>query len=275
MENLARLRRAFKENKLMHFRAKAVSGVLAVLALSLCVCLPVQAKEKKKPQAPDVDARAVSLLEKSCHALAALNEYSFEADVTLDKVYGDGSKVQAGRRMEVRVRRPGAFRIVTDGDDIQVLSVFDGKAFSLLLPDRKAYAQLPAAMDTDALMDMLSASYGIESTLGDLISNKPCDRLKPESSYYVGKAKVAGTVCDQLFFLGKDVDWQIWLEDSATPYPRKIVITEKRQAGAPQFSAVLSNWKGGPQPAGSFEFEPPAGAVRDDAIITGKQPGKQ
>lgn len=255
--------------------AKAVCCLLAILLVS-GMGATARAKEKKRPaQEASVDQKAVGILGKSCKALADLKAYAFTADVTLDKVYGDGSKVQSGRRMEVQVLRPGAFRVATDGDDLQLLSVFDGKTFTLSLPDRKAFGQVQAPMETDALMDYLASNFGIESVLGDLLSNTPCARMTPGSSYYVGKAKVDGAVCDHLFFQGKDVDWQIWIEDSGAAFPRKIVITEKKLAASPQFSAVLTGWKTGGIGVDAFAFVPPADFARDDAIITGQKSAKK
>jgi len=123
-------------------------------------------------------------------------------------------------------------------------------------------------------MDMLAATYGIESPLGDLLSNDTCSKLKGVAGYYVGKSTVRGTVCDHLFFQGKDVDWQIWVEDGPTALPRKIVITEKKLRSSPQFIAVLSGWKTGESSQDAFVFSAPADFTRDDAVITGAKSGK-
>ncbi|WP_243358498.1 DUF2092 domain-containing protein [Fundidesulfovibrio terrae] len=248
-------------------------------ALILLLVLPGMALagkgKKQAAQSPAGDEQAARILEKSCKALTGFTGYSFKAAVTLDKVYQDGSKIQAGRTMSVSVKRPGAFSIVTEGDDFWATSAFDGKVFTLALPDRKVYGQIEAAMDTDALMDMLATRYGIESPLGDLLSNSPCTRLDSKSGFYVGKAKVDGVVCDHLFFLGKDVDWQLWIEDSPASLPRKMVITEKKQPSAPQFTAVLSDWKTDGAALQVSGFTAPADFTRDDSVITGRKLGKK
>jgi hypothetical protein len=247
-----------------------------VLALSAAhVGVVAAAKNKTNtPKKAVIEEKAANILDKTCKALAALTGYAFHADVTLDKVYQDGSKIQYERAMEVTVRRPGAFKVVTDGDDFQATSVFDGKTFTIALPGRKVYGQINAAMDTDALIDLLSAKYGIESPLGDLLSNTPCDKLLAVAGYYVGKAIVDGAACDHLFFQGKDVDWQIWVEDGPSGLPRKIIITEKKMPMAPQFTAVLSAWKTADSGAEIFEFKVPENFTREDDVITGAKPVK-
>ena len=258
----------------MHLAPKVVAFAIA---LALCIGLPalsIAAKSKNTAvEKTVVDEKAAQLLAQGCKALTALSAYSFQATVTLDKVYQDGSKIQTNRSMLVTVQRPGAFRIETDGDDFHAISVFDGKTFSLALPDQKIYAQISATLDTDGLMDLLSTKYGIESPLGDLLSNQPCAKMTTKAGYYVGKSKVDGVVCDHLFFQGKDVDWQLWIEDGPVNLPRKLIITEKKLKMSPQFAAVLSGWKTGDDAKGNFSFDA-QGFIRDDSVILGVQQGK-
>ena len=224
---------------------------------------------------PVIEEQAAQVLANACKALTGLTGFSFHAEVALDKVYQDGSKVEYDRDMDVMVQRPGAFRIVTVGDDFQATSVFDGKTFTISLPDKRVYGQIPAAMDTDALMNLLAAQYGIESPLGDLIANDPCGKLKPQAGFYVGKGMVGKTACDHLFFRGAEVDWQLWVEDGPTKLPRKIVITEKKLPQSPQFTAVLSDWKSVGPASDAFVFAPLDGSTRDDGVITGRIAGKR
>lgn len=81
--------------------------------------------------------------------------------------------------------------------------------------------------------------------------------------------------CQHLFFQGKDVDWQIWIEDSPESLPRKLVITEKKQLAAPQFTAVLGDWKTGGAALEVAAFAPDGGIARDDGVITSHKPGKK
>lgn len=259
-----------------HPRSMPIFAFALIIALVVPGLSLAAGKGKKQAAAEPVsDEQAVRILEKCCNALTALKSYSLRAVVTLDKVYEDGSKIQFARTMDVRVKRPGEFSVATDGEDFQAVSAFDGKVFSLMLPQRKVYGQVEAAMDTDGLMDMLAKRYGIESPLGDLLSNHPCANLHTTASFYIGKAKVDGVACEHLFFQGQDVDWQIWIEDSPASLPRKLVITEKKQLAAPQFTAVLSDWKTGEAALQVAGFVPGEGVTRDDGVITGHKPGKK
>lgn len=250
------------------FRITRPRALAALLVLVLALPCAAQAKKPAKDDSR-LDPKAMEILDKSCKAMSALKEYSFKADIALDKVFRDGSKVQYAREMNVAVRRPDAFRIVTTGDDIQVSSIFDGATFTLALPGSKTYGQIPAALTIDALIDHLADAYGLESPLGDMLVSQPCASFKMTGAAYVGKSVVGKTVCDHLFFQGTDVDWQIWVPESGDALPRKLVITEKKLPRDPQFQAVFSEWKQEPIPAQTFAFTAPEGFTRDDSPFAG------
>ena len=71
-------------------------------------------------------------------------------------------------------------------------------------------------------------------------------------------------LCHHLAFRQKEIDWQIWIEDSPTPLPRKFLITDKQAKGL-QFTAWLSQWNTAPQlEDGLFVFVVPAKAEKVD-----------
>jgi hypothetical protein len=145
--------------------------------------------------------------------------------------------------------------------------VFDAKTFTLALNGPKTYWQAPAAMTIDEVVEYLAGVYGLESPLADMLVSQPCAAMQSTAGVYVGKGLVGKTVCDHLFFQGKDVDWQLWVPESGPALPSKMVITEKRLPKAPQFEAVFSDWKTGEAPQGTFTFVPPAGFTPDEALF--------
>ncbi len=236
-----------------------------------CALLGVLGVARATEQATDqqlIDPEAVAVLEKSCAHLAGLQGYSFRAEVLLDLVYQHAAKIQIARNMEVVVRRPNAFRVEATGDDIIATSVFDGKTFTLALAESKAYGQLQADMDSGALLDLLAEQYGLESPLGDLLRPEACARMSYASASYLGKGFVGDIQCHHLFFQGTDIDWQIWIEDGPTPFPRKVLITEKQIPLAPQFTAFLRNWEIAVPAASSFDYAPPEGFSLDKDLFT-------
>ncbi|WP_243311267.1 DUF2092 domain-containing protein [Fundidesulfovibrio agrisoli] len=256
----------------MSFPARIRMGIAALALAALLPGLAAAAGTADQGKPKDVQSRlepqALDVLEKSCKALSALKEFSFHADVALDKVYEDGSKVQYSRVMQISVRRPDAFRVVTSGDDIKAASFFDGKTFTVLQPEKKIWSQIPAEMTIDAVLDRLADVYGLESPLGDLIVSQPCARLKMTAAIHVGKAVVNHVVCDHLFFQAPGADWQLWVPENGPALPAKMLITDKTLPNDPQFQATFSAWKEKPIPAKTFAFTAPEGTTRDDALFT-------
>ena len=236
------------------------------------LCFPAEhafSKEKVPPKpaaASAFDPRASEILGKSCQALASMRAFSFDAEVLADKVFRDGSKVQVARNMTIRAQRPDKFIAITVGDDLESTTVYDGKTFTLLLPQKNAYTTVDAPGDTDATLDFLNTVHHLESPLSDLLRKNPCSVFKGVAGYYLGKGLVGKTLCHHLFFKSKDFDWQIWVEDGESALPRKLVITEKRLPMAPQFVAFLNNWKTGADTP--IHFEAPTGATRQDSFST-------
>jgi len=246
-----------------------VRTCLAVLFLGLIVASPVTGQAAaKKAAAQTSDPAAVAVFEKACAYLSGLKGYSFKAEVLLDLVYRGSAKIQVARNMDVAVQRPNAFKIVSTGDDMSATSAFNGKTFTLALTDRHLYNQLPAAMDNDALVDLLSEKYALDSPLGDLLRNETCGNMSYVSVSSLGLGLVGQTRCHHLFFQGKDVDWQLWIEDGPTPLVRKLLITEKRMPMAPQFTAVFRDWSTADNAPATFEYSPPQHFTRDPDLFT-------
>lgn len=201
-----------------------------------------------------------------CQALRDLSSFTVHADVLVDAVHEDGSVVQRARRVDLAARRPAAFRAITEGDDLALESYFDGKALTLRFPRENTTATLPAAMDLDNLLDVLARDHGLEAPLGDLLRQDACAGMRPLAAYHVGMSRVEGVACHHLYYQGEDVDWQIWVEDSAASLPRKLLIVEKDLPGKPRYMAVFSRWKRTRLADGLFS-PPPAGGWREEPSI--------
>ena len=91
---------------------------------------------------------------------------------------------------------------------------------------------------------------------------------------YIGVNDVNGLACDHLAFSSRDIDLQLWLDRSGKPVPRKIVINYRTEPGAPEYIAVLSDWKF-PKEISSSRFSPelPKDAKRIEFLkVKGSQP---
>ncbi len=142
---------------------------------------------------------------------------------------------------------------------------YDGKTITLLDRNFDYYATIEAPPNLDAALDHALEKFDLRAPLSDLMQSNAYDILTEnvESGFYVGLHSVHGVESHHLAFRQDDIDWQIWIENSKTPLPRKLIITQKRVAGAPQFTALLSDWNISAQlPDSLFTFVAPGGAEK-------------
>jgi hypothetical protein len=80
--------------------------------------------------------------------------------------------------------------------------------------------------------------------LADLLYSNPYRQVRGNIQYGfdLGTNEVNGRSCRTLAFVGKDVDWQIWIDAGPQLVPCKLVITYRSLPSQPQFSAVFSDW---------------------------------
>jgi hypothetical protein len=222
---------------------------------------PAPATPAVKETVPDPE----KLLRQSCDFLKQQTQFSFKAEVANDRVYAGGKKLQFGQEVKAAFRRPDKLRLDGDGDLESKSLIFDGKALTLYDKDKNHYASIEVAGDLDAALDQAYKDYGLKVGLAELGSAHLCSRAGKGlvNALYVGLHKVQGVPCHHLAFDRNDIHYQVWIEAGDKPVIRKIVITQKRLPGSPQWTAYLSDWNLAPSLADDlFAFTPPAGAQK-------------
>jgi len=176
--------------------------------------------------------------------LKAAQQYSFHAEITHDDILPSGQKIQLAGVYDAAVRRPDRVYTEYSGDAAARRFWYDGKSITLYEPMLNVYATEPAKPTFDATLEDLVGVLGFAPPLSDLMTSDPGATLRKNVLFglYVGVTDVDGVRCHHLAFVEQHIDWQIWIEDGTQWVPRKLVITYKSIPGAPQFSAVLSEW---------------------------------
>ncbi|MGD0262740.1 MAG: DUF2092 domain-containing protein [Verrucomicrobiota bacterium] len=234
---------------------------LAAGALSGLMALSVAAAEVK----PAVDPRADELLKRMGDYLGQSQFFSVSAEVWQDVQLSSGQRIQAGRTIELQVRRPNRLRAEVHSIRRNRELVYDGKAITLLNRAQNFYGTVHASGSLDEAMDLACERFGITMPLEDFIRSDPHKDLlqKATSGADIGPVTVMGVPCEHLAFTQDNIDWQIWIESGARPVPRKFVITYKDEADSPQYTAIFADWDFTTKlPDFVFQFEPPAGAAK-------------
>ncbi|HUI07555.1 MAG TPA: DUF2092 domain-containing protein [Verrucomicrobiae bacterium] len=240
--------------------AGALAGLMALSASAADVANPAVAK-------PAIDPQADELLRRMGDYLAQAPFFSVSAEIWQDVQLSSGQQVQAGRTIELQVRRPNRFHAEVRSTRRNRALYYDGKSITLVNRVQNFYGSIPAPATLDEALDVASERFGITLPLEDLIVSDPYQNAmrKIVSGIRLGPATVLGVPCEHLAFSLGTVDWQVWIEDGAQPVPRKIVITYKDEEGTPEYTAILSHWDFQTKLADFvFNFEPPAGASKID-----------
>ncbi len=214
-------------------------------------------------QPAGIDPQATKLVKASTDFLASQKRFSAETRSSLEVVLTSGQKIQFDHLARLSVQRPNKLRADRVGDLVEQAFYFDGKSLTIFNPGEKYFATVAAPGTIEELLDFARTRLDIVAPAGDLVYGNAYDILMTDvtQGFVIGKAVVEGVRCDHLAFRAPHVDWQIWIQEGKEPLPRKLVITTRDQANAPQFSVVVTRWNLRPTfTPQTFSFRAPSGA---------------
>jgi len=250
------------------FTARSILNGVAALAAIVLVAAPLAAPAQQTPS-PE------NLLRQMAEELKKAGAFRFHAEINFDDVLVSGQKLQYAGAVDVVVRRPdGVF--VDYRDDLSAKRFwYDGKAGTLLDVVHEKYSKTDLPGDIDAAVDRLLERYEVALPLADLISSDLFEVLEERALAwgYVGVHDVEGTPAHHIAIVGEDADLQLWIQEDGSPLPLKLVVTYKDVPMAPQYQAVLMDWKLGAEvSADGFEPSLPKGARQVEfLVVEGRQ----
>ena len=221
------------------------------------------------------DPAAMAELKRATDFLTALPRVHIKASVVYDVLQEDDRLLQFEKHGDIYLQRPDRFFadiILDDGRHRQFW--YDGKMLSFAERSRNVHTRLNAPPTIDATLDMLEGLIKDPMPLADLFYSDltPIAERAFEADV-VGNSLVNGRQCRQLAFRGETVDWQIWVEQGATPFIRKLVISYRELPGTPQSVALLDVWETPEKFSdGLFTFAAPAGSQWIDVLVPPKRP---
>jgi hypothetical protein len=238
----------------MGFRTTALTW-LAALGVALAsnsawAAEPISAPTAVPPSGqtamvPQIAPAAEKLLTRTCQVLGGADAFSFHAEVLFDQVLPSAVKVQFAGEIDFALQRPDQLSIDYHSDLGGKRLWFQNDTLTIYDQPHQVYARIKVPDSIDAMLDKVAETHRLTLPLSNLAYSDPCLRLRKQIIFgtYVGVNDVNGTECDHLAFSSSNVDFQLWLDRSAKPVPRKIVIDYRTEPGSPEYIAVLSNWK--------------------------------
>jgi len=235
-------------------------GITLVCALAAVMNTAYSAEE-----APAVEPEAASVLKRMSDYLGSLEQFTVHSDSTIDVAMRSGQQLQLGAQVDAMIQRPNRFRVNRTGDIVDQEFYFDGKVLTLYGKRANYYARMTVSknVDMNTALELAREEIGVFVPASDIFYQNAYEALMEdvESGFHAGTATVGGVEVHHLAFRGSEVDWQIWIDKGDMPLPRKYLITSKWVSGAPQFTAVFSDWDTSAKLDDAlFRFEPPPGA---------------
>ncbi|MGK9167637.1 DUF2092 domain-containing protein [Inquilinus limosus] len=218
---------------------------VAVLTLSASVVLPVRAQDDDAP----------AILKAMADYVTSQKTLSIAFDADIEVITPQLEKIQFTSSGEVLLSRPDKLRMRRTGGYADVEQSFDGKTLTVYGRSINAFAQLDTPGTVDQLIDRLRTEYSVSAPGADLLLSRVYDELMADviEAKHIGQGVIDGIECEHLAFRNQDTDWQLWVEIGEQPIPRKLVITSKAIAAAPQYTLRIKTWETD-VPAGAEQF---------------------
>ncbi len=214
---------------------------------------------------PVIDPQASETLQRMSNFLAAQDSFTFHAESTKDELQASGQMIQYARGAEIAVKRPGHLAVAVDGDLRSLRFFFNNDKVVLLDVVQNFFAELSVPASLERAIPYALQNFSLEAPFAQFIYPNAYDYLirGVVEGRYLGIHRVQGVPCHHLAFRTATVDWQLWVDAGDEPLPRKFVETEKRVAGGPQFTALLTDWRLDPLlENGVFQLVKPDDAVQ-------------
>ena len=217
------------------------------------------------PDQPEVEPRAVGILEAMSQKLASARTLSFTSVATYESPARTGQPLAYLVKSEITLERPDKLRVITPGDGPASELFYDGKTVMAYTPsaDMVAVADAPPTID-----EMLHAAYrfaAIYFPFTDVIVADPWADLSKRLrlAFVVGQSTVLDDMTTDIVVIADDnAQAQIWVGRD-DHLPRMIRATFFNEPGNFRHTAVFSDWKIDPKlPPGTFASEQAAKAKR-------------
>ena len=211
---------------------------LTIMATTVLLALPLAAPAEEAPS-PE------TLLRKMSEELKNAGTFRFHAEINFDDVLISGQKLQYAGAADIAVRRPDGISVDYHDDLSKKRFWYDGKTGTLLDVPHNVYSKADLPDNIDEAVDRLQERYELALPLADLISSDLFELLEDRALAwgYIGVHDVEGTPTHHVALTGENADLQVWIQKKGRPLPLKLVVTYKNVPTAPQYQAVLMDWK--------------------------------
>lgn len=250
---------------------------LAMLFASLQEPPPPPIEPELAPGSRLIDPRADELVQQMSDLLASTRSFALEAEEVYDEVPEHVPRTQLTNRRHVAISRPDRMVGDASGDALNTSFWYDGTTLSAMDKEQNTYATLSVPGSIDGALDAIFERTGMVIPLADFLYADVYARLMEsvQRGVYLGIHHVGDVACHHLSFEQATIDWQLWIDASDVPLPRKLVIAYKTEDEVPQYAVTITKWNlDADVPEELFRFEPPEGIERIE-FPTAQEPSSE
>ncbi|MGY6275756.1 DUF2092 domain-containing protein [Methylomonas sp. MgM2] len=210
-----------------------------------------QSESQREPEPTYViEPEAIKALDDMGGYLRSLKAFRVHSENSRDEILDYGQKIMVDNQSVMTVQGDDHLHIANKNafKDIDQQFFFNGQTFTIYGNKNKFYASFEAPGSIRQLLDEAWNQFGIEIPLADLFRWGKDKDVEADilAATYLGPDEVNGKSCNHYAYRNKDVDWQLWIENDATPLPLKLVITNTLDPTLPQFISMMK-WELNPR----------------------------
>jgi hypothetical protein len=227
---------------------------------------PETGSQPPSASAPAKDPAALKLLRRMCDRLQAAKTFTVRGRISLELPVGDGTLATFFNDYETAVRRPDGLAARRVGDLADFRFAYDGKAMTVLVPDKGRWGTTTAPPTLDAMLPVAGEQGGLNMPFDELIVADPCAAIMAGAREVVvtRPATVRGKKVEHLVISGPQLRIEYWI-DPATALPVRSLVVYVDEPQQPHFQVEFAEWKLDPKlPASTFALPRPKGATQVD-----------
>lgn len=211
-----------------------------------------------------IDSQAIGIIQSMAQELRNIDTLTFEGTAYTEEVDSELQKLGFPISLKGKMKRPDGLLVEKSGHE-NLKMWFDGSTVTVLNTAELLYARIDGPSTINELVDAIEKK-GLQTPLAGLLKNDMMSEIKENanSASYIGKESLLDATVHHIAVRQDEVDWQVWI-DAETSLPKRIVVTSKMVAAAPEYQLLLTKFEhGGQVSADTFEFQAPKGAREVD-----------
>lgn len=232
-----------------------------MLIYSVCFfsCFSMNAQTKQQ------DSLAILIIDRMTDVIGDLESCSFKLLALNDVADTTLGLVKQFSDYEVYMSGPDKMVVNAHGIKGHRQYLYNGRELAYYSYDENNYGRLRVPGTTIQMIDSVYANYGIEFPAADFFYPSFTDDLleNADTLKFLGIEQIDGKEFFHVAAIGKEMNFQVWINNDVYNLPAKFAITYKHLPGSPQYIASFSDWQLNPVvPSAMFDFLPPPGAAQ-------------